>query len=76
MDDVISTVRGIGHLTMLHTTTKLNFEKYRLRSFVDRLIELGEVDIHDEPVPLTDLSHVIEHTHKAVLFKNTGPERV
>src|SRR5690348_4611552 len=61
---------------MLHAATKLNFEKYRLRSFVDRLIELGEVDVHNEPVSLTDLSYIIEHTHKAVLLKNAGPERV
>ena len=47
---------------MLHANTKLNFDKYRLRNFVDRLIELGEIDIHDKPVPLTDLSHIIEHT--------------
>jgi len=44
---------------MLHVATKLNFEKYRLRSFVDRLIELGEVDVHNEPVSLTDLSYII-----------------
>ena len=61
---------------MLHANTRLNFDKYRLRNFVDRLIDLGEVDIHDEPVPLTELSLIIEHTHKAVLFKNAGPERV
>jgi len=61
---------------MLHANTKLNFDKYRLRRFVDRLIELGEVDVHHEPVPLTELSHIIEHTDKAVLFKKAGPERV
>src|ERR1700751_3274506 len=61
---------------MLHANTKLNFDKYRLRSFVERLVELGEVDVHNEPVPLTDLSAIIEHTPEAVLFKNAGPERV
>jgi 2,5-furandicarboxylate decarboxylase 1 len=61
---------------MLDATTKLNFDKYRLRNFVDRLIELGDVDVHDEPVPLTDLSPIIEGTSKAVLFKKAGPERV
>src|SRR5215472_279089 len=61
---------------MLHANTKPNFDKYRLRNFVDRLIELGEVEVHHEPVPLTDLSHIIEHTDKAVLFKTAGPERV
>jgi len=47
-----------------------------LRKFVDRLIDLGEVKIHDEPVPLTELSAIIEGTDKAVLFKKAGPERV
>ena len=61
---------------MLNATTTLDFDKYRLRSFVERLIELGEVDVHHEPVPLTELSAIIEHTHRAVLFKNAGPERV
>ena len=61
---------------MFHANTNLNFDKYRLRRFVDRLIELGEVDVHHEAVPLTELSHIIEHTDKAVLFKKAGPERV
>src|SRR5499427_3266113 len=61
---------------MLNSTTTLDFNKYRLRNFVDRLIELGEVEIHDQPLPLTELSTIIEHTEKAVLFKNAGPERV
>jgi len=50
-------------------------EKYRLRRFVERLIDMGEVEIHDEPVPLTGLGAIIERTEKAVLFKNAGPER-
>src|ERR1700691_893246 len=55
---------------------KVVFDKYRWRSSVDRLIELGEVDIHDKPVPLTGLSPIIEKTDKAVLFKKAGPEQV
>ena len=54
----------------------VDFDKYRLRSFVERLIELGEVEIHDRPVPLTGLSPIIERTDKAVLFKKAGPEQV
>jgi 2,5-furandicarboxylate decarboxylase 1 len=61
---------------MNRATTTLDFSKYRLRKFVERLVELGEVDIHDEPVPLTALSAIIEGTDKAVLFKKAGPERV
>jgi len=56
--------------------SNLDFDKYRLRNFVDRLIQLGEVEIHDKPVPLTGLSPIIEGTDKAVLFKKAGPEQV
>lgn len=50
--------------------------KFRLRSFVNRLIELGEVEIHDEPVPLSELSRIIESSPKATLFRKAGPEQV
>src|SRR5208282_4975706 len=43
---------------------------------VDRLIQIGEVEIHDKPVPLTGLSAIIEGTDKAVLFERAGPEQV
>jgi UbiD family decarboxylase len=56
-------------------TVKIGLNKFRLRSFVERLIELGEVDIHDEPVALADLSRIIEATPKAVLFRRAGPEQ-
>lgn len=51
-----------------------DFEKFRLRRFVDRLIEMGEVEVHDEPVALADLSDHIEATAKASLFRNAGPQ--
>ena len=52
-----------------------DLEKYRLRRFVDRLADMGELEIHDEPVPLTGLGAIIERTEKAVLFKKAGPEQ-
>ena len=55
---------------------EFDFDKFRLRNFVDRLIELDEVEIHDEAVPLTGLSAIIEATPKAVLFRKAGPEQV
>ena len=54
----------------------IDMDKFRLRRFVERLIEMGEVEVHDAPVPLTRLSTVIEGTSKAVLFRHAGPERV
>ena len=61
---------------MPQATANIDFAKYRLRSFVERLIELGEVDVYEEPVSLTDLSPIIEGTDKAVLFERAGPEQV
>ena len=46
--------------TKSHAGGGFDFEKFRLRTFVDRLIELDEVEIRDEPVPLTALSAIIE----------------
>jgi len=53
---------------------KIDMDKFRLRNFVNRLIEMGEVEIHDEPVALADLSAIIENTRKCVLFRDAGPE--
>jgi UbiD family decarboxylase len=61
---------------MSTAASAIDFDKYRLRNFVARLIDLGEVEVHDRPVPLTALSSTIEATHKAVLFKKAGPEQV
>jgi UbiD family decarboxylase len=61
---------------MPHAASAIDFDKYRLRSFVRRLIELGEVEVHESPVPLTGLSPIIERTDKAVLFERAGPEQV
>src|SRR5271155_4999340 len=61
---------------MTQAGSNLDFDKYRLRNFVERLIELDEVEIHERPVPLTGLSAIIEGTEKAVLFKKAGPEQV
>ncbi len=36
--------------TMTQATSNIDMEKYRLRRFVARLIDMGEVEIHDEPV--------------------------
>jgi 2,5-furandicarboxylate decarboxylase 1 len=59
-----------------NTSSHIDVEKYRLRRFVERLIDMGEVEVHDGPMPLTGLSAAIERTPKALLFKRAGPEQV
>lgn len=54
---------------------ELDFEKYRLRKFVERLLDMDDVEVVDKQVPLRDLSSMIEATPKAVLFKQAGPEK-
>ncbi len=63
-------------MTAKTAAAKVDLDKYRLRRFVKRLIDLGEVEVHDEPVPLTRLSAIIEGTDKALLFTQAGPERL
>src|SRR5690242_19986844 len=63
---------------MVHKVTvegrEMDLDKFRLRNFVARLAEIGELEVHEEPVALADLSHVIESSSKAQLFKNVGAE--
>jgi UbiD family decarboxylase len=54
--------------------TTWNPDKFRLRRLVERLADMDEVQIHDEPVALSEMSPIIEATQKAVLFRKAGPE--
>ena len=54
--------------------TDIDVERYRLRNFVDKLIQEGEVEIHDQPVALADVAAHLDGNPKAVLFRNAGPE--
>jgi hypothetical protein len=51
--------------TKTQSKSGIDMEKYRLRRFVERLIGMGEVEIHEEPVPLTGLSAIIEGAERA-----------
>lgn len=48
---------------------------FRLRSFVERLVSLGEVDIVDDNVDLVDVAARLDGNPKAVLFRSVGPEK-
>src|SRR5262245_49963124 len=53
----------------------IDTERFRLRRFVDRLVQLGECDIHDKPIDLVDVAQVLEGNPRAVWFKSVGPEK-
>jgi len=52
----------------------IDFEKFRLRPFVERLVEIGECEVCEEPITLADLSARIEATRPAKLFKKVDAE--
>src|SRR5262245_35436937 len=55
-------------------SARIDLDRFRLRRFVEQLIALGEVEIHEKPIALAEISGVIEASPKASLFKNAGPE--
>ena len=57
-------------------TTSVDTEQFRLRAFVESLIDQGEVEIHDELVPLTKMAGHLDGNEKAVLFRKAGSEGV
>jgi UbiD family decarboxylase len=50
-------------------------QKFRLRAFVERLIQCGECEIHDRPIDLVDVAAVLESSPRATLFTAVGPEK-
>jgi len=54
----------------------IDFDKFRLRPLVQRLIAIGEAVVHDDPIALAELSAAIAATPKAVLFKDAGAEHL
>jgi UbiD family decarboxylase len=53
----------------------VDLDKFRLRRFIEKLIAIGEMEVHEEPVSLADLSAVIESSPKAKYFKRVGAEQ-
>ena len=53
----------------------VDFERFRLRRFIESLADIGELDTRDEPVDLAGIAEVMEGNQKAVLFRSAGPEK-
>jgi UbiD family decarboxylase len=50
-------------------------EKFRLRSFAERLVQQGHCVVHDAPIDLVDVAAVLDGNPKVVWFRNVGPEK-
>jgi UbiD family decarboxylase len=54
---------------------KADTEKYRLRHFVEKLVQQGECTVHDAPIDLIDVAGVLDCNPNAVWFRSVGPEK-
>ncbi|MBM3527648.1 MAG: UbiD family decarboxylase [Alphaproteobacteria bacterium] len=52
-----------------------DFERFRLRRFIESLEGTGELEVRSEPVDLAGIAEVLEGNPKAVLFRAAGPEK-
>jgi 2,5-furandicarboxylate decarboxylase 1 len=53
----------------------IDTERFRLRNFVDKLVDLGECEVHNAPIDLIDVGGVLDGNPRAVLFKAAGAEK-
>jgi len=53
----------------------VDFDRFRLRRFVDEQVAAGEVQVIDDPVALIDIAGHLEGNPMAVLFRKAGPEQ-
>ncbi|MGD0027193.1 MAG: UbiD family decarboxylase, partial [Xanthobacteraceae bacterium] len=53
----------------------IDTERFRLRNFVEKLVDLGECEVRKEPIDLVDVGGVLDGNPRAVLFKAAGPEK-
>ncbi|HEY2529053.1 MAG TPA: UbiD family decarboxylase [Xanthobacteraceae bacterium] len=54
--------------------TVIDTEHFRLRNFVDKLVDLGECDVHTRSIDLVDVGGILDGNPRAVHFKAAGPE--
>ena len=50
-------------------------EKFRLRHFVEKLVQQGECVIHDDPIDLIDVAAVLDCNPHAVWFPRSDWKR-
>src|SRR6266545_1863553 len=54
--------------------TGIDFERFRLRRFVEELLQMGGLEARSEPTELGEVAAALEGNEKAVLFERVGKE--
>ena len=54
----------------------LDYDRFRLKTFLGGLASLGEIEVREEATKLADVGGILEGNAKAVLFRQAGAERV
>src|SRR5215471_14139513 len=62
-------------MPMSQTQAAVDTERFRLRRFVEKLVQLGECEIHDKPIDMVDVASVLDGNTRATLFKSAGPDK-
>jgi 2,5-furandicarboxylate decarboxylase 1 len=53
----------------------IDTDRFRLRHFVEKLVDVGECEIHKAPIDLVDVAAVLDASPRAVWFEKAGPEQ-
>jgi len=53
----------------------VNTDRFRLRRFVERLVDIGECEVRNQPVDFLDVAAVLDGNPRAVWFKSVGPDK-
>lgn len=56
--------------------TEVDTDKFRLRHFVEKLVQQGECDVHDDPIDLIDVASVLDGNRNAVWFGVMTPAQI
>ncbi len=54
---------------------RIDTETFRLRRFIEELVEAGECEVRDQPIDLIDVGAALDCNPKAVWCRAVGPER-
>src|SRR5262249_18997725 len=50
-------------------------DRFRLRRFVEKLVQMGEGEVREQPTELLDVAAAVDGNAKAVLFRAVGAEK-